>query len=170
MLRFVNSVTVRGSNAADSSNIGMFVRLLTTVAFLTCVPIQISAQDAISTAITPSNNSGDLPYSSQIGYKFEHVEVSTENLIVTIPFVSLPVENIFRLRCTLRCLLLVVSFRRCRVLLHPRIQAMAYQLYARVDYNSALFHLYTKSSILPKLTKFLDQDTGTPLRITGGSY
>jgi YD repeat-containing protein len=49
-----------------------------------------SAQDTVPSAITPSNNSGDLPYSTQVGSDTEHVELSNGNLIINIPFVSLP--------------------------------------------------------------------------------
>jgi YD repeat-containing protein len=48
------------------------------------------SQDTIPAAITPNNNTGDLPYSTQIGTAAEHVELSTGNLIVNIPFISLP--------------------------------------------------------------------------------
>jgi RHS repeat-associated protein len=48
------------------------------------------AQDTIPTAVTPMNNTGDLPYSTTIGTDIEHVDLASGNLIVTIPFVSVP--------------------------------------------------------------------------------
>ncbi len=52
--------------------------------------IAVYAQDSIPTAITSGNNTGDLPYSTSIGTDTEHVELSSGNLIVNIPFVDVP--------------------------------------------------------------------------------
>jgi RHS repeat-associated protein len=52
--------------------------------------VHLVAQDSVPTVVTINNRTGDLPYSSQIGSQFEHVELSSGNLIVTIPFLSLP--------------------------------------------------------------------------------
>lgn len=40
--------------------------------------------------ISPTNTTGDLPYSVQVGTPAEHVELATGNLIITIPFLNLP--------------------------------------------------------------------------------
>jgi YD repeat-containing protein len=54
------------------------------------IPVLAQTPDPIPTAVTPQNNTGDLPYSTTIGTDVEHVELASGNLIVTIPFVSVP--------------------------------------------------------------------------------
>ena len=44
--------------------------------------------DPVPAAITPQNNTGDLPYSTTVGSEVEHVELASGNLIVLIPFAS----------------------------------------------------------------------------------
>ena len=51
---------------------------------------KLSSQDPGATAVTPQNNSGDLPYSTSIGSATEHIDLASGNLIVTIPFVNVP--------------------------------------------------------------------------------
>ena len=63
---------------------------LQIVIFITLAFQAAVAQDSVPSAILPANNSGDLPYSTQIGSSVEHVELATGNLIINIPFVSLP--------------------------------------------------------------------------------
>jgi YD repeat-containing protein len=48
------------------------------------------AQDVTPTAVTTQNRGGDLPFSSTIGTDIERVDVSSGNLIVTIPITSVP--------------------------------------------------------------------------------
>jgi hypothetical protein len=57
---------------------------------LTCLAFALPAraQDETPTAVTVQNRSGDLPFSSSIGTDIEHVDVSSGNLIVHIPFTS----------------------------------------------------------------------------------
>src|ERR1700743_3308656 len=52
--------------------------------------LPLTAQDSIPPAITPMNNTGDLPYSTSVGSGTEHVELSSGNLIVNIPFIGVP--------------------------------------------------------------------------------
>jgi YD repeat-containing protein len=66
----------------------VWVQFVLFLLFSSCVPL--SAQDSIPTAITPTNNSGDLPYSTSIGTEVEHIDLSSGNLIVDIPFISVP--------------------------------------------------------------------------------
>lgn len=49
-----------------------------------------SAQDVVPTAITPTTNSGALPYSTTIGTDAEQVDLASGNLIINIPFVNVP--------------------------------------------------------------------------------
>ena len=57
---------------------------------LTCLAFALPAraQDETPTAVTVQNRSGDLPFSASIGTDIEHVDVSSGNLIVHIPFTS----------------------------------------------------------------------------------
>ena len=65
------------------------MRILASIAILSAAVVA-TAQDAVPTAITLSNSTGDQPYSTQIGSSTEHIELSNGNLIITIPIVSVP--------------------------------------------------------------------------------
>lgn len=67
----------------------MQVKIATLLLFVFGVSLLFS-QDTIPTAVTPMNNTGDLPYSTTIGTDIEHIDLSSGNLIVTIPFASVP--------------------------------------------------------------------------------
>ena len=70
------------------SKAGQIKKLLVWLSLVTCSSLM--AQDSVPMAVTINNRTGDLPFSAQIGSQFEHVELSSGNLIVTIPFLSVP--------------------------------------------------------------------------------
>lgn len=51
---------------------------------------RLLAQDAAPTAVTLNNRTGDIPYSDQLGSNFEHIDLATGNLVVTVPIVNVP--------------------------------------------------------------------------------
>src|SRR5437016_1505612 len=65
-------------------------RLIVLAASIICCTPLVWGQDEIPTRVTTQNRTGNLPFSTTIGSDIEHVDLATGNLIVKIPFVSLP--------------------------------------------------------------------------------
>src|SRR5712691_10536433 len=57
---------------------------------LATVLISPSLAQEIPTNVNAQNRTGDLPYSTAVGTDVEHVDMASGNLIVNIPFASIP--------------------------------------------------------------------------------
>src|SRR5712692_918005 len=71
-----------------SQRLAAVIALPVAMLFLFTPPA--SSQDETPTRVTVQNRTGDLPFSTSVGTDVEHVDVASGNLLVMIPFASVP--------------------------------------------------------------------------------